>query len=83
MDGVFPSRVYDYRIDDRGDDRGDPPRPAVPSYHAAIIKAKEARYVRICFLRDVIDQHPPTREVSEGIQALVTAGYLRRCRPTP
>ena len=52
---------------------------AVPSYHAAIIKAKEGALRQDLFsLRDAYDQHRADRKYPEGIQALVTAGYLRR-----
>ena len=53
---------------------------AVPSYHAAIIKAKEGALRQDLFsLRDVIDQHRADKgKYPETIQALVAAGYLRR-----
>lgn len=58
---------------------------AVPSYHAAIIKAKEGALRQDLFsLRDVIDQHRADKgKYPEGIQALVTAGYLRRVPTDP
>lgn len=58
---------------------------AVPSYHAAIIKAKEGALRQDLFsLRDVIDQHRADKgKYPEGIQALVTAGYLRRVPTAP
>ncbi len=58
---------------------------AVPSYHAAIIKAKEGALRQDLFsLRDVIDQHRADRgKYPESIQALVSAGYLRRVPTDP
>lgn len=58
---------------------------AVPSYHAAIIKAKEGALRQDLFsLRDVIDQHRADKgKYPEGIQALVAAGYLRRVPTDP
>ena len=58
---------------------------AVPSYHAAIIKAKEGALRQDLFsLRDVIDQHRADKgKYPEGIQALVSAGYLRRVPTDP
>jgi general secretion pathway protein G len=58
---------------------------AVPSYHAAILKAKEGALRQDLFsLRDVIDQHRADKgKYPEGIQALVSAGYLRRIPTDP
>ena len=58
---------------------------AVPSYHAAIIKAKEGALRQDLFsLRDVIDQHRADKgKYPETIQALVAAGYLRRVPTDP
>ncbi len=58
---------------------------AVPSYHAAIIKAKEGALRQDLFsLRDVIDQHRADKgKYPESIQALVSAGYLRRVPTDP
>ena len=58
---------------------------AVPSYHAAIIKAKEGALRQDLFsLRDVIDQHRADKgKYPETIQALVSAGYLRRVPTDP
>ncbi len=58
---------------------------AVPSYHAAIIKAKEGALRQDLFsLRDVIDQHRADKgKFPESIQALVSAGYLRRVPTDP
>ena len=58
---------------------------AVPSYHAAIIKAKEGALRQDLFsLRDVIDQHRADKgKYPDSIQALVTAGYLRRVPTDP
>ncbi len=58
---------------------------AVPSYHAAIIKAKEGALRQDLFsLRDVIDQHRADKgKYPESIEALVSAGYLRRVPTDP
>lgn len=58
---------------------------AVPSYHAAIVKAKEGALRQDLFsLRDVIDQHRADKgKYPETIQALVSAGYLRRVPADP
>lgn len=58
---------------------------AVPSYHAAIVKAKEGALRQDLFsLRDVIDQHRADKgKYPETIQALVSAGYLRRVPTDP
>ena len=58
---------------------------AVPSYHAAIIKAKEGALRQDLFsLRDVIDQHRADKgKYPESIQSLVSAGYLRRVPTDP
>ncbi|MBS0169840.1 MAG: prepilin-type N-terminal cleavage/methylation domain-containing protein [Nitrospira sp.] len=58
---------------------------AVPSYHAAIIKAKEGALRQDLFsLRDVIDQHRADKgKYPDSIQALVSAGYLRRVPTDP
>ena len=58
---------------------------AVPSYHAAIIKAKEGALRQDLFsLRDVIDQHRADKgKYPETIEALVSAGYLRRVPTDP
>ena len=58
---------------------------AVPSYHAAIIKAKEGALRQDLFsLRDVIDQHRADKgKYPETIQSLISAGYLRRVPTDP
>lgn len=58
---------------------------AVPSYHAAIVKAKEGALRQDLFsLRDVIDQHRADKgKYPETIQTLVSAGYLRRVPTDP
>ena len=58
---------------------------AVPSYHAAIVKAKEGALRQDLFsLRDVIDQHRADKgKYPETLQALVSAGYLRRIPADP
>ena len=58
---------------------------AVPSYHAAIVKAKEGALRQDLFsLRDVIDQHRADKgKYPETLQALVSAGYLRRIPSDP
>lgn len=58
---------------------------AVPSYHAAIMKAKEGALRQDLFsIRDVIDQHRADKgKYPETIQALVSAGYLRRVPTDP
>ncbi|MEP7152783.1 MAG: prepilin-type N-terminal cleavage/methylation domain-containing protein [Nitrospira sp.] len=58
---------------------------AVPSYHAAIIKAKEGALRQDLFsLRDVIDQHRADKgKYPETIQSLISAGYLRRVPNDP
>ena len=58
---------------------------AVPSYHAAIVKAKEGALRQDLFsLRDVIDQHRADKgKYPENIQALISAGYLRRVPTDP
>lgn len=58
---------------------------AVPSYHAAVIKAKEGALRQDLFsLRDVIDQHRADKgKYPEAIDALVSAGYLRRVPTDP
>ncbi len=58
---------------------------AVPSYHAAIVKAKEGALRQDLFsLRDVIDQHRADKgKYPESIQALVSTGYLRRVPTDP
>ena len=58
---------------------------AVPSYHAAIVKAKEGALRQDLFsLRDVIDQHRADKgKYPETLQSLVSAGYLRRIPADP
>ncbi|GMV50849.1 prepilin-type N-terminal cleavage/methylation domain-containing protein [Nitrospirales bacterium NOB] len=58
---------------------------AVPSYQAAIIKAKEGALRQDLFsLRDVIDQHRADKgKYPDSIAALVSAGYLRRVPTDP
>ena len=58
---------------------------AVPSYHAAIIKAKEGALRQDLFsLRDVIDQHRADKgKYPETSQSLISAGYLRRVPADP
>jgi general secretion pathway protein G len=53
---------------------------AVPSYQSAVVKAKEGALRQDLYsFRDVIDQHRADKgKYPENIQALVSAGYLRR-----
>lgn len=52
---------------------------AVPSYHASVVKAKEAALRQdLSTLRDVLDQHKADRgKYPPSLSALVGAGYLR------
>jgi general secretion pathway protein G len=58
---------------------------AVPSYHTAVRKAKEAALRQDLFtLRDLLDQHRADQgKYPESLQALVAAGYLRRIPTDP
>lgn len=58
---------------------------AVPSYQAAIVKAKEGALRQDLFsLRDVIDQHRADKgKYPENMQSLISAGYLRRVPTDP
>jgi len=58
---------------------------AVPSYQAAIVKAKEGALRQNLFsLRDVIDQHRADKgKYPETVEGLVSAGYLRRIPTDP
>ncbi|MBX3234617.1 MAG: prepilin-type N-terminal cleavage/methylation domain-containing protein [Nitrospiraceae bacterium] len=58
---------------------------AIPSYQAAVVKAKEGALRQNLFsLRDVIDQHRADKgKYPETIQSLVAAGYLRRVPTDP
>lgn len=58
---------------------------AVPSYHAAIVKAKEGALRQDLFsLRDVIDQHRADKgKYPDNMQSLISAGYLRRVPTDP
>ena len=53
---------------------------AVPSYHTAVVKAKEGALRQDLFsIRDVIDQHRADKgKYPETLIALVSAGYLRK-----
>ena len=58
---------------------------AVPSYHTAVRKAKEAALRQDLFtLRDLLDQHRADQgKYPDSLQALVSAGYLRRIPADP
>jgi len=58
---------------------------AIPSYQAAVVKAKESALRQNLFsIRDVIDQHRADKgKYPETIQSLVGAGYLRRVPTDP
>ncbi len=52
---------------------------AVPSYHASVLRAREAALRQDLFtMRDVLDQHRSDKGVyPDGLDDLVAAGYLR------
>lgn len=58
---------------------------AAPSYQTSVIKAKEAALRQDLFtLRDVLDQHRADQgKYPPSLQALVSAGYLRRIPKDP
>lgn len=58
---------------------------AVPSYQTAVRKAKEAALRQDLFtLRDLLDQHRADQgKYPDSLQALVSAGYLRRIPADP
>ena len=58
---------------------------AVPSYHNAVVKAREGALRQDLFsLRDVIDQHRADKgKYPETLTALVSSGYLRKLPPDP
>ena len=58
---------------------------AAPTYQASVIKAKEAALRQDLFtLRDVLDQHRADQgKYPPSLQALTSAGYLRRIPKDP
>jgi len=85
MAGLVIAGIYDYRIDDCGDDRRDS-RHVSGSFLSRRDRQGEGRRSapRPVPLRDVIDQHRADKgKYPETIQALVSAGYLRRVPTDP